>query len=244
MEEKDEDEGQDGLEKIHFTNLEIEESCSSSDIEQTRGSDINEEEINYRQTSTPTPAPEWWQDFLQLAQDTKDISARMQTLEFRLEQTNTQLMSLQISSKAHAIVLEDRILAMQRQLHQDCQDQKMPANTHPCASSFLDQNALKMAHSDTNNHYTWENERESGIYMRLSDFYTNHVSSRHSELMNSSLKYHRHPRDRILSIPSRAVESEQHLFELKRTEADDLDPFLDNKDSLIGNPMKNRYREG
>jgi hypothetical protein len=68
--------------------------------------------VENKQSPAPTPG-----DILQLSQDTNDICTRIQTLEQRLEQTNTHLMNLQTSNKAHILVLEGRLSAVENGRH-------------------------------------------------------------------------------------------------------------------------------
>ncbi|KAH7616943.1 hypothetical protein Ndes2526B_g09049 [Nannochloris sp. 'desiccata'] len=105
-----EKEKEEELEEIQ--SIQTEDCCCCYSCIDQCNHDINGA-VENKQSPIPAPAP--WRDdtILQLFHDTKDISTRTQTLEQRLEQTITQLMNLQTSNKAHMMVLEGRISAVE-----------------------------------------------------------------------------------------------------------------------------------
>lgn len=203
----------------------------------------NEGEIERKEKPPASRAsPPWHQvDLLQLAQDIKDISTRLQTLETRLEQTNTQLMSLQTSSKAHSIVLEGRILAMEQahlhvqQQHRYCfRSQHMTSLIHPFDTNFAALNAPQIGPKDNLNYSIYNNDEN----MIWNSPPTTCVNPLYSEpTPEGPSKGPSHPMN---LGPPRACEVKEHLRGFKHTESVCINTVAYNQDDLQGNSIKNQ----
>lgn len=121
------------------------EECSYSPcIHQSNHAENGEIENKQSPVPTSVPPPWWPNDILKLSQDTEDISTRIQTLEQRLEQTNAHMMNLQTSNKAHMMVLEGRLSAVEQKGRQH----RLQEIINPSEGKFLPATNAPTIHAD------------------------------------------------------------------------------------------------
>jgi hypothetical protein len=114
---------------------------------------------------TPASAPrrQHQSDLVQLAQDTKDASNRMQKLELRLEHTQMHLNNLETTSKAHMMLLEGRILALEQCHHKNIKFQSSVQTLEsgflpPIYSTDIDSNPINNVYTQKHQHkISWNN---------------------------------------------------------------------------------------